>query len=238
MSGHSHWSSIKHKKGAEDKKRGQIFSKLSRVISVAAKKGGDPDTNPSLRMAIEQAKKANMPQVNIERAIKRGTGEIEGEALEEFCFEAYGPAKSAIIITGITNNKNRTLNEIKKVLGQNNAKFAEEGSVKWQFENMGIIILNPEEKDKEQVEMAAIEAGAEDIKWEESILEIYTKPEKLETVKKEIEAKGLNIESATLGWVPKEEIQVNDKEKQAIEKLFSALDNNDDVQEIYSNVKL
>jgi len=238
MSGHSHFKTVMHKKGAEDQKRGKIFSKLSNVISVAAKKGGDPNINSELRMAIDQAKKANMPQDNVERAIKRGTGEIEGEILEEFCFEAYGPAKSAIIITGITSNKNRSLNEVKQILLRNNAKLAETGSVKWQFENMGIIIINPEEKNKEELEMACIEAGAEDIRWEREFLKVYTKPEKLEQVKKEIEAKELNIESAALGWKAKEEININEKEITVMEKLFNALDENDDVQEIYSNIKL
>lgn len=238
MSGHSHWSTVKHTKEAADKKRGQVFSKLSRVISVAAKNGKDPEMNATLRIAIEQAKRANMPSENIERAIKRGTGELEGEVLEEFCFEVYGPAKSAIIITGITNNKKRTLNEIKQIVNLNNAKWAEGGSVKWQFENMGVIIINPGGEEKEKVELAAIEAGAEDIREEGEFLEVYTKPEKLEEVKKEIENKGLTIESAVLGWMAKEEITVAEKEKTAIEKLFSALDDNDDVQEIYSNLKM
>ena len=227
-----------HTKQAADKKRGQIFSKLSRLISVAAKKGGDPDMNSELRMAVEQAKKANMPQANVEKAIKRGTGELEGEALEEFCFEAYGPAKSALIITGITSNKNRALGEVKQILHQNSAKLAEEGSVKWQFENMGVIIVAPEEQDKEKIEMAVIESGAEDMRWEGACLETYTKPVKLEEVKKALEAKELKIESATLGWMAKEEITIDEKEMAAVEKLFTALDENDDVQEVYSNVKL
>jgi len=238
MSGHSHFKTVMHKKGEEDKKRGKIFSKLSKVISVAAKKGEDPNMNSELRMAIDQAKKANMPQDNVERAIKRGTGEIEGEILEEFCFEAYGPAKSAIIITGITSNKNRSLNEIKQILLRNNAKLAETGSVKWQFENMGIIIINPEERNKGELEITCIEAGAEDTRWEGEFLEVYIKPDKLEPAKKQIEAKEINIESAVLGWKAKEEININEKEMAVVEKLFNALDENDDVQEIYSNVKI
>ncbi len=238
MSGHSHWATIKHKKGAADKKRGQLFSKISQIVSIAAKKGGDPNMNSELRMAIEQAKKANMPQINIEKAIKRGTGEIEGESLEEFCFEAYGPSKSALIIIGITNNRNRSLNEIKQILNQNNAKFAESGSVRWQFENMGVIIINPDGEEKEKIEMIAIESGIEDIKWKRQFLEIYTKPERLEQVKKEIGSKNLKIESATMGWVARKEIILEKKEEVVMEKLFFDLDNNDDVHEIYSNVNL
>jgi len=230
MSGHSHWATIKHKKGAADARRGKLFSKLSKAITVAAKNGGDPEMNPSLRVAIDQAKKANMPSDNIERAVKRGTGEIQGEALEEFIFEAYGPEKSALIITGITDNKNRALNEIKTILNQHNAKMADEGSVKWQFDNKGIITVKTE--DKEKTELRAIDAGAEDIhEQEDSLLEIYTRPEDLNKVKEKL---NLETESTVLGWVAKEEIEV--KNKKSIEKLFEALDDNDDVQEIYTNV--
>lgn len=238
MSGHSHAKTIKHVKEAADKKRGQLFSKFSRVISIAAKNGGDPELNASLRMVIEQAKKINMPNDNIERAIKRGTGELAGEVLEEFSFEAYGPAKSALIITGITGNKNRTLNEIKNLLAQNNAKMGEEGSVKWQFEKKGIIIINPGQNKKEDLEMSAIESGAQDLRWENSLLEIYVKPDNLEQTKKMLESKNLTIESASLGWAAKEKIEISPVEKDKIEKLFAALDNNDDVQEVYSNIKL
>lgn len=234
MSGHSHWSSIKHAKGAADKKRGKLFSKLSKIISVAARKGPDPDLNPTLRIAVEKAKKANMPNESIEKAIKRGTGELEGENLEEFIFEAYGPAKSALIITGITSNRNRALNEIKIILNQHNAKMAEEGSVRWQFENRGIIIIEQKQGSKEEVELKAIDAGAENLSWQENVLEIYTAPDSLNEVKKKLE-NNFEIESATLGWVPKDEIEI--KETESIKKLFEALDENDDVQDVYSNVK-
>jgi YebC/PmpR family DNA-binding regulatory protein len=237
MSGHSHAKTVQHTKEAAAKKRGKIFSKLSRVISLVSRDGGDPDMNPGLRMAIEQAKRANMPNENIERAIKKGTGELEGETLEEFCFEAYGPAKSALIIIGITSNKNRVLSEVKQILNQNNAKLAEGGSVKWQFKNMGIIVVNQGEREREKIEMTAIEAGADDMRWKKNFLEIYAEPNKLEQVKKEIETNGLNIESSMLGWVAKEEITVDEKEKNTIEKLFFALNDNDDVHDIFSNVK-
>ena len=234
MSGHSHFATIKHKKGIADAKRGKVFSKMARVITIAAKeKGADPDTNPGLRMAIDQAKKVNMPKDNIERAIKKGTGELAGDNLEEITLEAYGPEKTAIILEGITDNRNRTLSEVKIILNQYNGKLANEGSVKWLFDKKGIIVLNVEGKDKEELELTVIEAGADDITWEENLLHIYTKPEELEKVKKNLE--GHNIESANLGWVPKETIEVSRME--SIQKLFEALDDNDDVQEIYSNLK-
>ena len=237
MSGHSHAKTVQHTKEAAAKKRGKIFSKLSRVISLAAKNGGDSDMNPGLRMAIEQAKRVNMPNENIDRAIKKGTGELEGETLEEFCFEAYGPAKSALIIIGITSNKNRALGEIKQILSQNNAKLAEEGSVKWQFKNTGIIVVDEGEREKEKLEMTAIEVGADEMRWKKNFLEIFTEPNKLAQIKKEIETSGLSIESSTLGWVSKEEITVNEKENDSIKKLFSDLEDNDDVHEVFSNVK-
>lgn len=179
MSGHSHWSSIKHKKGATDIKRGKIFSKISRLISVAAReKGGDPESNPRLRVAIDKAREANMPKDNIERAIKKGTGQVEGVKMEEIFYEAYGPAGIALIIEGITDNKNRALSEIKHTLSSFDGKMAEIGSVKYLF-------------DKEGVE-----------------------------------------------WIPKYPIEIdNEKTKSQLEKLFNALDENDDVQEIYSNLK-
>ena len=239
MSGHSHWHGIKHKKELEDKKRAQIFSKLARVISVAARDGADPETNSRLRMAIERAKEFRMPNENIERAIQRGAGKIEGESLEEFTFDALGPGgKIAIIIEGITNNKNRTLNEIKNILAKHNGKLAQEGSQRWMFYKSGIITVDTENKEKESVELQAIEAGAEDLKWQDSVLEIYTKPDQLEKVKDNLKNLNLKIESAALGWVPKEEIEVPEETKRQAEKLFEALNENDDVQEIYYNIKL
>ncbi|MBZ9578164.1 YebC/PmpR family DNA-binding transcriptional regulator [Patescibacteria group bacterium] len=241
MSGHSHYSSIKYKKEISDKKRGQVFSKISRLISIAVKEGGsDPGVNPKLRLAIEQAKKANMPKDNIERATQRGVGAIGKEQLEQVVFEAYGPGGIAIIVEGITDNKNRTLGEIRQILTQHNGKLAGGGSVKWLFERKGAIIVNNEEKtiDKEDLELTAIEAGAEDIYWHDDILDVYTKPEELEKVKKNLEEKEIKIDSASLDWVAKEMIEVEEKEKQACQKLFEALDENDAVQDIYSNLKL
>jgi YebC/PmpR family DNA-binding regulatory protein len=243
MSGHSHARTIKHQKMITDQKRGQIFSKLARSIEVAVKEGGaDPEANAKLRVVIEEAKKFNLPRNNIERAIKRGTGELAGEKLEEVLFEAYGPGRIAVIIEGITDNKNRTLGEIKQILNQNNGKLASSGSVKWLFERKGCITLHitnqREEIGKEDLEMLAIEAGAEDIYWHENILDVYVKPELLEEVKKNLEAKKIKIDSSSLDWVAKEEMSVDEKIKEACQKLFEELDENEAVQEIYSNLKI
>lgn len=186
MSGHSHFKSIKYHKAISDQKRGKLFSKLSREISVAAReKGGDPETNPTLRRALERAKGFDVPKENVERAIKRGTGEIEGVRLESVLFEAYGPGGIAIIIEGITDNKNRTLGEIKQILNQNGGKLVGEGGVQWMFERK---------------------------------------------VKAE--------EPGSLEWVAKQDIELSEKDKESCQKLFEALDENDSVQEIYSNIKL
>lgn len=243
MSGHSHAKTIKHQKEITDKKRGNIFSKLSRQISLATKeKGGNPETNSALRMAIEQAKSFNLPKENIERAIKRGTGETEGEKLEEVIFEAYGPGGIAIIIEGITGNKNRTLGEIKQILNQNNGKMVGEGAVKWMFERKGCITINlksqTQARKKEEIEMMVIEAGAEDIYWYDDNLDVYIKTEDLEKVRKNIEEKGIQTESASLDWVAKETVEADEKQKEGCQKLFEDLDENEAVQGVYSNIKL
>jgi len=246
MSGHSHSKTIRHAKNISDQKKGQMFSKLARLISVAVKEGGpNPETNSKLRLAFEMAKEINMPKDNVERAIKRGSGETVEEKLEEVLFEAYGPGGIAIIIEGITDNKNRTLGEIKQVLNQNNGKLVGEGSVKWMFERKGcltinaqFLISNSQIKNKEELEMMVIEAGAEDIYWHEELLDVYTKIEDLEEIKKNLEERGIKIDSVSLDWVAKEEVSTDEKTKEACQKLFEALDDNEAVQEIYSNMKL
>jgi len=239
MSGHSHAKTIAHAKGIADAKRGATFSKFGRLISIAAKDGGDPVMNSKLRIVLEQAKKANMPKENIERAIKRGTGELAGENLEEVSYEGFGPAGIALIINGITDNTNRTLGEVKSILSQNNGKMAGQGAVAWMFDRKGEIKISNEDKSikQEEFELQAIDAGADDIQWEENEVYVYTKPEDLETVKKFVDEKGLNIESASLSYIAKEEVEISDREKEQAEKLFEALDNNDAVNDIYSNMK-
>ncbi|MFH1582327.1 MAG: YebC/PmpR family DNA-binding transcriptional regulator [bacterium] len=241
MSGHSHFSTIKHKKAATDAKRSKIFSKVSRLITIAAReKGVNIETNSKLKLAIGQAKEANMPSDNIERAIKKGTGEMEGEKLEEVTFEAYGPGGTAVIIEGITDNKNRTLGDIKQILSQKGGKLVAEGAVKWMFERKGILTIDSSSisEEKEETELKVIEAGADDLYWKEEFLEVNTKPENLEKVKKSLEDKNIPVSSAFLGWVAKKEVSIGEKEKEDNQKLFEALDENDSIQEIYSNVEL
>lgn len=242
MSGHSKWSQIKHKKALTDAKKGKVFSKITRQIAVAARaKGGDPQTNPALRMTIEKARSFNMPQENIERAVKKGAGELEGQKFEEFTLEAFGPGNVALIIEGTTDNKNRTMAEIKFLLGQHGGKLANIGSVLWLFERCGTINIKKEPaQPKENLELTAIDAGADDFGWlDEENLEIYTKLEELEKVKKNLEEKKIMPTASSLDWKPKNEITIDDpKIKEQLEKLLEALDENDDVNEIYSNLKV
>ena len=227
-------------KMANAAKKGKIYSKYGRLITIAVKDGGgsgDPEKNSKLKAVIEQAKNMNMPKENIERAIKKGTGELVGEALTGVCFEGFGPGGIAIIIEGITDNVNRTLGEIKVILNQNNGKMAGEGAVKWMFERKGVIVISGEGKSKEDLEMLAIELGADDIKSNNENIDIFTKPEDLELVKKSLEEKGIKIESSSLDYVAKEEVIISEKEKQQSERLFEALDENEAVNEIYSNLK-
>lgn len=244
MSGHSHAKTIKHQKELTDQKRGQAFSKIARLISVAVKeKGINPETNPRLRMAIEAARAANMPKDNIDRAIKKGTGEdVSVENLEEVIFEGFGPGGSAIIIEGITDNKNRTLGEIKQTLNQYGGKLAGEGAVRWMFEKKGCLTIDMDSQDdelknKEVLEMASIEAGAQDIRWHDGTLDVYTEIEDFEKVKKVLEEKNIKVDSASLDWTPKEEVMPDEKDKESCQKLFEALDDLDSVQGIYSNLK-
>lgn len=245
MSGHSHAKTVMATKMANAAKKGKIFSKFARLITLAVKEGGgsgDLTKNSKLKTVVEQAKSMNMPKENIERAIKKGTGELAGENLEEVTFEAFGPGGIAIVITGITDNKNRTIGEIKVALNTNNGKMAGEGAVRWMFENKGVIIIDlaiQEEavKNKESLEMLAIESGADDVKFENNILIVYIKPEDLELVKKSLEEKNIKIDSTSLSLVAKEEVTVSDKEKEQCQKLFDALDDNDAVQDVYSNLK-
>ena len=229
MSGHSKWANIKNRKASVDKKRGKLFSKLSKIITVAAKeKGGDIQMNPRLRTAIETAKAANMPQDNIEKAVKKGTGELEGVVLEEFTCEAYGPGNSAIIIEGITDNKNRTISEIKHLLDQYKEKIANPGNVLWMFEKIGKIVIDGVENN-EIFELTAIDAGAEDIKKEDGKMTVFTNPENLYELKKSLEEnpalKNIHIESADMVWQTRNSVEITDeKTKNSLGDLLEALD--------------
>lgn len=242
MSGHSHWAGIKHKKGLADAQRSANFSKLAREISIEAKSGDNPETNSKLKAAIEKARGFNMPRENIERAILRGAGKLPGAALESFSIEAYGPGGTAIIAEGITDNKNRALSESRMILNKNNGKIVNEGAIRWMFENKGYLIIDissqsPEKQSKEDLEMEAIEAGAENTSWDENILEVYTKKEELDQVKKNIEAFGIKTEEASLGWFPKEEISADEKTMAANQKLLEELEASDDISKTFSNLK-
>ncbi|MBL7156079.1 MAG: YebC/PmpR family DNA-binding transcriptional regulator [Candidatus Pacebacteria bacterium] len=242
MSGHSHYSTIKHKKGIADAQRGKIFSKMARLITIAAKHGGNPDENPKLREVIEKAKSVNMPSTNVQRAIKRGTGELLGIELQEMIFEAYGPGNIAIVIEGITDNTNRSVAEIKHILNKYDGKLANEGAVTWLFNRKGILVIDSEKqtaRNKEELELEIIDAGADDFQWQDKeLLEVYTSINNLENLKEKLQKKEIKIESSILGWLAKEEIAISDKEKRLTQKLFEELSENESVQEIYSNLKI
>ncbi len=239
MSGHSKWSSIKHQKGIKDARRGKLFSRLAKNITIAAKNGGDPSMNPSLRMAIDQAKGANMPNENIDRAIKRGTGEIAGAEIEEIKLEAYGPAGIALIIKVITDNKNRSLSEIKNIFLKNNAKMADSGSVSYMFSPKGemkLADMSHQPITKERMEEAIIESGADDFEELENGFLVFTRAQELGKIKKYLEEKGISVESAKLVQEASDLIEINDKETaQKILNLLHELEEYEDVDEVYTN---
>ncbi len=238
MCGHNKWSQIKRQKGTNDAKRSQAFAKLSKVITLAAKNGGDPDTNPTLKIAIEKAKQVNMPSDNIQKAIKKGTGELAGESVEEVLYEAYGPEGVPLIIEATTDNNNRTVSEVKHILSKNGGRLGESGSVQWMFDRFGYLEISREENmNLDEVEMAAIEAGAEDVNILDVVVVIYVKPEDLYRAKGEIEKAGFSIFESGFEWKAKNKNKANADLAQKIEALFEALDEQEDVNEVYSNLE-
>jgi len=236
MSGHSKWSSIKHKKGALDAKRGKIFTRLIREITVAAREGGgDPAMNPRLRKAVSDAKAKNMPNDNIERGIKRGTGELEGVEYEEITYEAYGPGGVAILIETVTDNRNRTVAEIRHLLSKNNANLGESGSVAWMFDRKGYIVVDKEAKSEEELFDIAIEAGADDLKDDESNFEIFTDQDSFEEVRDAVTGAGIEPVIAEISMIPQNLIKLEGSEAQQMLRLYDAIDDHDDVQNVYSN---
>ncbi len=239
MSGHSKWSKIKHKKGAADAKKGAVFTKLGNAITLAAKQGGDdPETNFSLRLAMDKAKQANMPKDNIQRAIKRGTGDLDGGQLEEVVYEGFLPGgldKIPIIIQGLTDNKNRAASEIKHILEKNGGSLAGPNAVMWQFEHQGVITLKQKEISDE-LELSLIDAGAQDIEEIDEEIIIYTKPEDLQKVKESLEQKNIQIESADLEYVAKDKQKISDEIGEKIEKTMEELDECDDVTNYFTNL--
>lgn len=237
MAGHSHWKNVKRTKEADSKKRATDFSKLVKKILLAVKDGGkDPESNPSLRLAVERARKMNMPKENIERAIKRGTGETKEGSLEEFIFEAFSADDIALIVEGITDNIKRAISEFKAILSRHKGKFAEAGAVRWLFDHKGFIVAKSLEKEEAAAELLIIDSGADDFFKEENVFYIYTKPGEVEKVKKNLESAGVLIEKSSLVWLPKETVKVEDKERH--ERIISALEDNEDIQEIYTNAAL
>ena len=236
MSGHSKWATTKHKKAAIDAKRGKIFTKIIREISVAARMGGgDPDANPRLRTILLKAKGANMPADNITRAIKKGTGELEGVTYEEVTYEAFGPGGVAILMEILTDNRNRTVAEIRHILTKHNGNLGESGSVSYLFERRGVVTFARGEVDEDALMEAALEAGAEDVVEEGESMEVLTVPGDVEQVKEALEAAGFTAQEAAVAMVPKTRVAVDEKTGVALLRLFDALDDSDDVNEVYSN---
>ena len=238
MSGHSKWSSIKHKKGAADAKRGKLFSKLSRAIIVAAKEGGpDPAGNLALQNAIEKARSYSMPKDNIERAIARGSGaDADAQAFETVIYEGYGPSGVAVIVEALTDNRNRTASDVRHVFSKNDGNLGGSGAVTWLFERRGIVLVDAEGVDEDELTLAAAEGGADDVRRDGTSFEVTSAPESLVSVREAIEAAGIPIASAELTMVPKTTIEVDEESAaKKILRLMDALEENDDVQDVYSN---
>src|SRR5437867_9061023 len=236
MSGHSKWHSIKHKKGALDAKRGRMFTKVIKEITIAARiGGGDPEGNPRLRKAVSDAKELNMPADNIKRAIMKGTGELEGGQLEELIYEGYGPSGVAMIVEVVTDNRNRTVSEIRHVFSKNGGNMGEAGSVSWMFKKKGYIVIEKTKADEETLMTLAIDAGADDFTSEQSGYEIITSPESFDTVVNAVNAKGIEPITAEISMIPQNYVKVEGKNAHQVVKLMEALDEHDDVQHVYAN---
>jgi YebC/PmpR family DNA-binding regulatory protein len=236
MSGHSKWATIKHKKGAADAKRGRVFTRLIKEIAMAARLGGgDAGGNPRLRKAIDDAKAVNMPADNIKRAIQRGTGELPGVTYEEVSFEGYGPGGVAVLIDAMTDNKNRTLPEIRTIFGKHGGNLGAENSVRFLFQKKGYITIEKDKASEDQVMEAAIEAGADDVSSEGEQHEIQTSPEGFASVKESLEKKGLPLAVAEISMVPTTEVKLDQRKADQMMKLMEALEDHDDVQHVWAN---
>jgi YebC/PmpR family DNA-binding regulatory protein len=236
MSGHSKWSTIKRKKGAEDAKRGKIFTRLARDITIAARSGGDPDANPTLRTAVDKARGANMPKDNIERAIKKGTGELEGGALEEIIYEAYGPHGIPILVKCLTDNRNRAIAELRRVFNKYGGSLAEAGAVSWMFTTKGYISIERAGQDPDDVFMIAVDAGADDVQISEEWFEVYTEPDQLHAVAGVLSNNGLKIDEAELAPIPNNEIEIGPKETKQVMAIIESLEEIEYVQQVYSGL--
>ncbi len=236
MSGHSKWHSIKHKKAAADAKRGKVFTRLIKEITVAARIGGsDIDGNPRLRTAVAAAKAANMPADNIKRAIQKGTGELPGVAYEEITYEGYGPGGVAILLNTMTDNRNRTVGEIRHVFSKYNGNLGENGCVAWMFDRKGYFVVPGDQKSEEELFEIIIEAGAEDLKEDDDSFEITCPPESFEEVKEALENAGLTLDVAEISMIPQNTVKVTGNDARNLLKLMDFLEDHDDVQNVYAN---
>ncbi len=236
MSGHSKWHSIKHQKGITDARRGQLFTKLTREIIIAVREGGsNPEPNFRLRLAIQKARDSNMPMDNIERSIKKGSGELEGTTLTELVLEGYGPSGTAILVEALTDNRNRTIQDVRSTFFKHGGSLGESGCVSWIFDARGLITVRTDSLDTDDLALNAIDAGADDVKVESDYVEIYTMPEDLEAVRSALEAKNIPIASAELFKVPKTMVRLDDKAAMQAMKLLEKLEELDEIQHVYSN---
>lgn len=238
MSGHSKWATIKHKKAALDAKRGKAFTRLIKEIMIAARAGGDPDANPRLRTAIVAAKAVSMPADNIKRAIMRGTGEIEGGQIEEILFEGYGPGGAAVLVNVATDNRNRTVSEIRHLFSKNGGNLGEQGSVSWMFERKSQVLVDAEKATEDQLMGEVLDAGADDIRDQGGAWEILSAPEAHDPVLHALEKARIPTESAEIAMVPKNTIKLEGKNAQAMLKLYEALEEHEDVQNVYGNYEV
>ena len=235
MGGHSHWSTIKRHKGAQDAKRGKVFTKIIREVTIAARHGSDPDGNPALRTALSKAKEANMPADTIKRAIQRGTGELPGVQYEEFNLEGYGPGGTGILLEITTDNRNRTVAEIRNLFGKNHGNMAEAGAVAWQFEKKGLLIVDDTQVKEDDLLSLSLEAGAEDFKHHASSFEITTAPPDFESVKEALEGANISPSLAEVTFLPQNLVVLEEKAAIQMLKLMEILDDQDDVQKVHAN---
>lgn len=235
MSGHSKWATIKHKKAATDAKRGNLFTKLIKEISVAARGGGNPDTNPRLRVAIERAKESSMPSDNIERAIKKGTGQLEGVTYEDITLEGYGPGGVAIYVEGVSDNKNRTTAEVRTIFTKKGGNMAGAGSVSWMFEKKGYIVVSKATVEEDKLMGVALDAGAEDMIVEDENYAVKTSPQDFFKVKKAIDDAGIKTEDAEITLLPKNTVKVEGPDAKKVLELVDAIEEHEDVQHVYAN---
>ena len=238
MSGHSKWSSIKHKKGVADQRRGKLFSKLSRAIIVAAREGGgDPASNLALQNAIDKAREASMPKDNIDRAIAKGAGtDSDSAAYETVVYEGYGPAGVAVIVEALTDNRNRTAGEVRHIFAKNDGNLGTSGAVAWLFERRGVVLVDAEGVDEDELTLAAADGGAEDVELDGSTFQITAEPEVLTSVREAVEAAGFTVENAELTMVPKSTVEIDEEgTAKKILRLIDALEENDDVQDVFAN---